>query len=443
MDSMAVRFQEHINVLQARVRKVLEKNALDVLLIHSGDQEAIFLDDQTYPFKVNPHFKAWLPVTSAPNCWLLTDGVNKPKVWFFSPVDYWYSVEPMPEGFWTGSVDLTRFTDTNNISRLIPLENKKVGYIGNAPERAKGMGIRPENLNAKGILNYLDFHRSIKTDYELVCLREAQKIAIGGHHAAKQAFLAGKSEFDIHLAYLMATSHRDADLPYSNIVALNEHASVLHHCKLDHKKPLKILSALIDAGAEFNGYAADLTRTYSAQSGDDFSRLIKVINDEQLALINTLKVGELYTAYNLQMHQRIAKILKECDFVRGLSQDFMVEGGVTAAFLPHGLGHFLGLQVHDVAGFMHDEQGTRIGPPSAYPFLRCTRVLEPRMVLTVEPGIYFIESLLTVWRTGAYSKHFDWQRIDELKNYGGIRIEDNVILHETHVENMTRDLNMA
>ena len=103
----------------------------------------------------------------------------------------------------------------------------------------------------------------------------------------------------------------------------------------------------------------------------------------------------------------------------------------------------LGLQVHDVAGFMQDDTGTHLAAPSKYPYLRCTRILEPRMVLTIEPGIYFIESLLAPWREGQFSKHFNWEKIDALKPFGGIRIEDNVVIHENGIENMTRDLKLA
>jgi Xaa-Pro dipeptidase len=76
-------------------------------------------------------------------------------------------------------------------------------------------------------------------------------------------------------------------------------------------------------------------------------------------------------------------------------------------------------------------------------YLRCTRILQPGMVLTIEPGIYFIESLLAPWREGQFSKHFNWQKIEALKPFGGIRIEDNVVIHENSVENMTRDLKLA
>ncbi len=85
----------------------------------------------------------------------------------------------------------------------------------------------------------------------------------------------------------------------------------------------------------------------------------------------------------------------------------------------------------------------RISPRRPNTRICAARVLQPRMVLTIEPGIYFIESLLAPWREGPFSKHFNWQKIEALKPFGGIRIEDNVVIHENGVENMTRDLKLA
>jgi len=143
------------------------------------------------------------------------------------------------------------------------------------------------------------------------------------------------------------------------------------------------------------------------------------------------------------MHFRIASLLIKHQLVNGISAEAMVKDDLTGPFMPHGIGHPLGLQVHDVAGFMQDDRGTHLAAPQQYPYLRCTRMVEPGMVLTIEPGIYFIESLLAPWRAGKFSKHFDWAKIDALKPYGGIRIEDNVVIHAHSVENMTRDLNLA
>ena len=443
MESLAALCKNHIVTLQERTRDVLARFQMDALLIHSGELVNVFLDDHPYPFKVNPQFKAWVPVTQVPNCWLLVDGVNKPKLWFYLPVDYWHNVEPLPTSFWTEEIDVIALPKADGIGSQLPAARGNIGYIGPVPERALGLGIAADKINPKGVIDYLHYYRAYKTDYELACMREAQKSAVNGHRAAYEAFQSGMSEFDINQAYLTATGHRDTDVPYSNIVALNEHASVLHYTKLDHRAPAEMRSFLLDAGAEYNGYAADLTRTWAAHGDNDFAHLIKDVNDEQQALISTMKAGTSYIDYHIQFHQRIAKLLRKHQLVTDMSEEAMVENDLTGPFMPHGIGHPLGLQVHDVAGFMQDDTGTHLAAPSKYPYLRCTRIIEPRMVLTIEPGIYFIESLLAPWREGPFSKHFNWQKIDAMKPFGGIRIEDNVVIHENSIENMTRDLKLA
>ncbi|WP_118984526.1 Xaa-Pro dipeptidase [Photorhabdus sp. CRCIA-P01] len=443
MEKLASLYHEHISTLQQRTCEALALNQFDALLIHSGELQRIFLDDRDYPFKVNVDFKAWVPVTKVPNCWLWVDGINKPKLWFYSPVDYWHSVEPLPTSYWTKEVEMIQLANAGDINSVLSTYVKQnVAYIGYSPQRAKEIGFSEHNINPKSILDYLHFYRSYKTDYELACMREAQTAAIVGHLAAYEAFQAGMSEFDINISYLMATGHRDTDVPYNNIIAMNENAAVLHYTALQHNAPSDIRSFLIDAGAEYNGYAADITRTYSAKSNNEFASLIKDMDAEQKALMSTIKVGVRYTEYHIQMHHRIAKLLKKYGIVKDVSEEVMVEKRLTTPFFPHGIGHPLGLQVHDVAGFMQDDTGTHLAAPDMYPYLRCTRILEPRMVLTIEPGIYFIESLLVPWRESEFSKHFDWNKIGTFKPFGGIRIEDNIVIHENKVENMTRDLQL-
>lgn len=436
-------YHDHIKVLQTRAQQVLARFELDAMLIHSGELLTVFLDDHTYPFKVNPQFKAWLPVTSVPHCWLWIDGVNKPKLWFYSPVDYWHKVEPLPQSFWTSEMEIVALRNADDINQLLPAQRQNVAYIGPVPERASQIGIKSASVNPQGVIDFLHYHRAYKTDYELHCMRQAQKSAVTGHRAAKEAFLSGMSEFDINVAYLSATGHRDIDVPYGNIVALNEHASILHYTQLDHLPPEQSRSFLLDAGTEYNGYAADLTRTYAAHGDSEFAQLIKDMNSEELALIGTMKAGVRYTEYHQQMHQRLARLLVKHQLIKGLSEEAIVANDLTGPFMPHGIGHPLGLQVHDVAGFMQDDSGTHLAAPRQYPWLRCTRIMEPRMVVTIEPGLYFIDSLLAPWREGKFSQHFDWGRIDALKPYGGIRIEDNIVIHPHSVENMTRDLKLA
>ena len=92
MSTLAVHYLKHIQTLQLRTQMALERSGMDALIIHSGQTKRQFLDDMDYPFKVNPHFKAWLPLLDTPNCWLVVDGVKGPKLIFYRPDDFWHKV---------------------------------------------------------------------------------------------------------------------------------------------------------------------------------------------------------------------------------------------------------------------------------------------------------------------------------------------------------------
>ena len=155
-------------------------------------------------------------------------------------------------------------------------------------------------------------------------------------------------------------------------------------------------------------------------------------------MVDTLKPGINYTEVQLKSHVLLANVLADFDFVQ-LGADAIVETGITRTFYPHGIGHHLGLQVHDVGGFMADERGTHVASPAEHPFLRCTRLVEPNMVFTIEPGLYFIDSLLGDLKQTELSKYINWHKVDAFRQFGGIRIEDNVIIHRERNENLTRD----
>lgn len=431
-------YASHIQVLQQRTRQLLERENLDGLVIHSGQTKRKFLDDMDYPFKANPHFKAWLPVVDNPHCWLQVDGINKPKLIFYRPKDFWHKVPDVPGDFWAEHFDIQLLEKANQVEQLLPYDKERLAYLGEYLEVAQALGF--SEINPEPVLNFLHYHRAYKTEYELQCLRQANRMAVAGHRAAKAAFYAGGSEFDIQLAYLSAVGQTENEVPYGNIVALNQHCAILHYTALERQKPAQHHSFLIDAGAEFHGYAADITRTYSFDRGHEFAELIKRVDAITLQMVDGLKPGIKYSELHLQTHRLIAEVLADFDFVR-LGADAMVEQQITQAFFPHGLGHHLGLQVHDVGGFMLDERGTHLPPPEQHPFLRCTRLIEPSMVFTIEPGLYFIDSLLDEL-PAAQKKLLNWDKIQAFKPFGGIRIEDNVIVHRERNENMTRELQL-
>jgi Xaa-Pro dipeptidase len=238
------------------------------------------------------------------------------------------------------------------------------------------------------------------------------------------------------MAYVRATGHSERELPYSNIVALNTNASVLHYQHQEREAPAVHRSFLIDAGAQFHTYAADVTRTYAFADGD-FAALVAGMESLQLQLCAQVRDGVDYAKIHIDAHMRIAGLLHDSGVIT-LSAADAVTSGLSAVFFPHGVGHLLGLQVHDVCGFSVDATGTQKARPEGHPYLRLTRTLEPGFVVTIEPGLYFIDMLLEEARKGAHGRHINWHRVEEFRPYGGIRVEDNVACTAGEPENLTR-----
>lgn len=438
LEQLAQTYPQHISELQSRTREAMQRESIDGLIIHSGQSKRLFLDDNHYPFKVNPQFKAWLPVIDNPNCWLIVNGVDKPKLVFYRPKDFWHKVPDEPNDFWAEQFDIVFLTQADAVEKHLPFDKSKYAYIGEYIDVAKALGF--ELVNPDRVMHYLHYQRGYKTDYELVCMREANRIAVNGHRAAKIAFQQGLSEFDINLAYLCAVRQGDNQVPYNNIVALNENASILHYTDLDTEASNNAGSFLIDAGATFNGYAADITRTYARENGV-FADLIESMHKISQQCVDELKPGVSYAEIHCSAYEQIAALLRDTGIVN-LAPNDMVETGIVSTFFPHGIGHFLGLQVHDVAGHVSNDRGTPNPAPEAHPFLRNTRTIEARQVFTIEPGLYFINSLLAELKSSEHSKYINWNVVDSLRPFGGIRIEDNVIVHRDKNENMTRELNL-
>lgn len=193
---------------------------------------------------------------------------------------------------------------------------------------------------------------------------------------------------------------------------------------------------LVDAGFEYEGYASDVTRTFPVNgkfSGDQ-AAIYQVALDALNKTIEMVKPGVKMEELHLAACRIILHGLKEIGIVRG-EIDEMMEKNIFALFFPHGLGHFLGLDTHDVGGYPKGVD--RIDRPGIR-FLRVRRELEPGMVITIEPGIYFIPALLKPALVNKEQAPFlNAKKIESLYNFGGIRIEDNLIITETGYENMT------
>jgi Xaa-Pro dipeptidase len=421
--SLGALYEDHLRAVMARHDHALEQAGASHVVIYSGNPKVAFLDDNNYPFKANPHFLSWAPLTMLPFSYIVYTPGEAPRLVYFQPRDYWHVVPGAPDGYWTGHFDVRVVHTVEDIGQHLPEQREKCILIGEIDDAAMAFDI--ERINPTTAVNILHYSRGSKTEYELAAMRLASRRAAGGHLAAEAAFHDGASEFDIHRAYCKAVSHTDAELPYGNIIALNAHGAVLHYTDLDRNAPDTIHSFLIDAGAQVHGYASDITRTYA--SGDPrFQQLIDRMDAMQREIVGRVEVGVDYRELHIDTHKMLAGVLVEAELASG-DPATLLETGVTSAFFPHGLGHLLGVQVHDVGGFMEN------------PFLRLTRVLEENMVLTIEPGLYVIDMLLENLRGTPAEHHVNWSTVDWLRPFGGIRIEDNVRVLVNGRENLTRD----
>jgi Xaa-Pro dipeptidase len=431
--SLDLLYEPHLQTLLRRTERSLAASGFDALVIHAGSPPTQFLDDQDYPFKVNPQFKAWVPIVDNPRCILVIVPGARLKVLFYQPNDYWHKPAKLPQAPWTAAVDLIAMEEPSKAADHWA-NLGRVAYIG--PD-AFAAGTDPAAINPPELLTRLNYERAVKTDYELECMRRASELGARGHRAALAAFRRGGSEYEAQMRYLEACVQREEEMPYNNIVAYNENSAVLHYQRLERTAPAVLRSFLIDAGAQYRGYASDITRTYAAAPGR-FADLVEALDAAQRALCAEIVAGRDYREVHLSAHRILGDVMQRIGLIK-IPGQAALELGVSGIFFPHGIGHLLGLQVHDVGGVLGDTLGHERRRPEGHPYLRLTRMLEPGVVVTVEPGIYMIDSLLAAAHADSRRAHIDWAVVEELKPFGGIRIEDNVATTASAPENMTRD----
>jgi Xaa-Pro dipeptidase len=438
---LARSYPAHLAEVSRRTADALARSRLDAVILHAGEPIGLFLDDQHDPFKAHPPFKWWAPLLDAPGSMILFRAGSRPKLIFHVEADFWYQPAKLPESWWPAHFEIIEVHSKQESRAALPKDLSKTAWIGDPLPELIGWGVA--SINPPDLMRRLDFTRARKTPYEIACLAEANRIGAKGHRAAEDCFRAGGSEYDIHQAFAAACGQREQELPYNAIVALNEAASVLHYQVLRRDKPPEHRSLLLDAGASFAGYGSDITRTTAgttrstASTHGDFAALVARMDHLQLGLCTLAKPGADWRDIHAAAVERITALLCEFGVLR-CSADEALESGASRLFFPHGIGHLLGLEVHDVGGTMADDEGGTLPKPPRDPALRLTRKLEPGFVVTMEPGLYFIDALLEPARGGEHARRIDWQKVDALRPFGGVRIEDNLAVIADGCDNLTR-----
>jgi Xaa-Pro aminopeptidase len=376
----------------------------DVVLVPAGDPVTIPGRDFPYPFQVHPEHR-WLADSDIPSAVLAYDG----------GADQWELFAPRPD------------VDDRIWHATAPPVGRPLAELDGWLAERRDRAVHRLGDDADGRLSQaLTELRLVKDDEELDRMRRAATATAAGFDALYEAARPGVTEHqlraDIEAAFLKAGAERTA---YDSIVAAGSNAAVLHFHPT-HRAVETGDWVLVDAGGEVGGYACDVTRTFTVGPPSAFQQAVwDIVVDAQRTAVAECRPGEEYREIHTRSATRMAAGLVEIGVLRGRPEELVAEGTM-ALFFPHGVGHLIGLAVHDPGGYAPGRE--RSSHPGLR-FLRTDRVLEAGMVVTIEPGIYFIEALLAdPAQRARHGEAVDWAMVDEHLDIGGVRIEDTVVV---------------
>ncbi len=418
----------------SRHRRALESKLSDGLILLAGGLPVARNHDVDYVFRQDSDFLYLTGIEEA-GCLLLMDPKRRRHTLFIPRIDNHHRVwlGPVP-----GPAEARRLWGIDRVLYADQLPGElKAAHRGYrklyalraslrrlARSRARVDGLSPRSAALRDALDEL---RAVKTAGEIARMRRAGEVSGRAHRLVMRIASPGMFEYEVQAIFEAACrSEGFRHLGYPSIVAAGRNAAVLHYMRNDARlRPGELL--LIDAGAENQGYAADITRTFPA--GGRFSRrqrdIYEIVLAAQKAMIAISRPPILSSELHARSMAMIAQGLKSLGVLKG-DVPGLVQGGAVRLFYPHGLTHMLGLDVHDVTG----GRRRRAPNPTKVP-VRFVARLEPGFVITMEPGIYFISALLR--DPELRRKHrgsVDFAKAESYLGVGGVRIEDDIVVRK-------------
>ena len=391
-----------------------------VVLVAAGDEIPVpGRGDRMYPFRAHSEYL------------YLTDRERPGGVLAFDPGEGWVEfVVPVTakELLWTG-LEGDREGVPEGTRPLGELE----AFVSGRPVRRLGATPEPDAALRDALIRV----RRPKDDLELERMRAAAEATREGFEELVPLIEPGRSERELQVALEAAFLRNGGDfLAFESIVAAGDHAAVLHFTPTSRAlRDGELL--LVDAGAEVGGYASDVTRTYpvGAAFAPEQSLVHETVRRAGEAAIATCRPGVEWRDVHLAAALVVADGLVELGVLRG-RRESLVESGAVTLFFPHGIGHMVGLGIRD-AGPASDETEE---PTPGLPPLRVAIPLAPRQAWTVEPGVYFVPALLG----GAHGRDgVVWDRVDRLHGFGGVRLEQNILIGDDGCEVLTAAIPFA
>jgi len=282
--------------------------------------------------------------------------------------------------------------------------------------------------------------RRVKDAAELAKIRGAAAMTAAGFRRARECIRGGVTEREAQIEVEAAFFRAGAETTgYSTIVGSGERAAILHYIRAEHRMRAGEL-VLIDAGAEAGRYCADVTRTFPVDGAASAVQrdLLELVLGVEHAGIEACRVGTEWHDVHRLASEHLAAGMAAMGLVRGEPAE-LVDRGVAALFMPHGIGHMVGLGVRD-AGGREPGRPDRLGPGGVR--VRVDLPLRAGYVMTVEPGIYFVKGLIEdPVRREKLAGAVDWAAVDRVRReVQGIRIEDNVLVREEGPEVLTAEI---
>ncbi|KAL6769149.1 hypothetical protein ACKKBF_B17655 [Auxenochlorella protothecoides x Auxenochlorella symbiontica] len=415
-----------------------------VVLLQGGTVKHMYSTDTEHLFRQEPYFH-YLFGVDEPGCYGAHD-IRTCQAFLFVP-------RPSPDQeVWMGPVrNLTYYLQKYGVDEVHYVDEMAMVLKQMAPpalhmlhgrdsDSGRGMplahfhGIGDFQLERSGLFVALTEMRVFKLDMEVEIMRYCARVAASAHIRVMQAVRPGMYEYQLESLFLhdIYSEGGCRFSPYTPIFGSGPNSAVLHYGHSGAPHDRRIADGdlvLADAGAEYYRYGSDLTVTFPANGR--FSPRQRVVYeavlDARRAVLAAMRPEVCWTDLHLVAEERILAALTRAGLLVGDPAE-QVAARLGALFMPHGLGHFLGKQTHDVGGYVAGRFRERPTQPGL-DRLRTARILEPHMVLTVEPGCYFIPALLEPALEGGPLRRFLVP--EEIRCYmgmGGVRLEDDVLV---------------
>lgn len=396
-------------------------------------------DDQAMHFRQRRAF-FYLSGCKLPDAYLIYNIPQDTLTLFIPPVDpdsvIWAGLpESREEALARYDVDDVKYTDEINAA-LAAYGSSNSTTVYAIPEQVSAhINLLPFSKSFPGRLRHaIDECRVTKDAYEVALIRKANQISTKGHLAAQKAAVTAQNEEELYGAFIGTCIANGAhEQAYHSICASGTACATLHYVRND--QPLRAkLNILLDAGAEYNCYCADITRTFplSGTFTPESQTVYDIVKAMQDAAYAMMRAGAMWEEVHAQTHRVAISGLKRAGILVG-EEDEIFDKRVSCAFYPHGLGHYLGMDTHDTGGHANYEDSDPM-----FKYLRVRGRLPEHAVITNEPGLYFCRFLIEpLLETPEMAKYIDRRVLERYWEVGGVRIEDDVLITADGYENLT------